>query len=106
MIPELTVEQLKEELGSQNPPTLIDVREDEELEISRFPAYVHIPLMSLPDHVNTLDRDANLVIVCRTGNRSGRAVLYLRQLGFGNVRNLVGGINDWVRKFDPEQPLY
>lgn len=106
LVPEVTVIDLKAELDSPNPPILLDVREEDELEISRFPTFQHIPMYELQGRVSELDPSSDLVIVCRSGNRSGRVAAYLLQLGFSRVRNLTGGINEWVRLIDPTQPQY
>lgn len=105
-IPEVTVTQLKQELDSEAPPTLIDVREADELEISRFPKYRHIPMRELVARIQELDAAENMVIVCRSGNRSGQVTAYLARAGFTNVRNLVGGINEWARIVDPSLARY
>jgi adenylyltransferase/sulfurtransferase len=90
----------------ESAPVLIDVRESDELEISRFPAYTHIPMSEITSRLAEIDPGSDLVIVCRTGNRSARVTAYLLQAGYPRVRNLAGGINEWVRLVDPSQPVY
>ncbi len=85
---------------------LLDVREDYELKTSRLDPCVHIPLDDLPDNIDKLDKEKSYVVICRTGNRSNTAAKFLRAQGFKDVRNLVGGINDWVEKIDPTMKKY
>lgn len=85
---------------------LLDVREKFELEISRLPNIVHIPLSRLPTTLGSLDKDAEIIVICRTGRRSGHATDYLRDQGFRKARNLVGGMNAWARDVDPNTQTY
>jgi len=106
VIPEVSPEELKRELDSTGPPIIIDVREAEELEISRFANFIHIPMMEIPSRMGELDRNADLVIVCRIGERSAHVAHYLAQAGFSKVRNLAGGINRWAALIDPSVAQY
>jgi rhodanese-related sulfurtransferase len=71
---------------------LVDVREPAELTDGVLPGSVNIPLGQLPVRVGELDRDRRVVLVCRSGGRSGRAAEWLVQQGFGDVVNLSGGM--------------
>ena len=53
-----------------------------------------------------LEKSDELVVYCHHGNRSARAVDFLRRMGFENVRNLTGGINAWSLEIDPSVPRY
>ncbi|HVT13546.1 MAG TPA: rhodanese-like domain-containing protein [Fimbriimonadaceae bacterium] len=106
MTPEITVKQLQEELASDHPPIVVDVREAEELEISRLSAYVHIPMMELPNRLSELDKEAAYVILCRSGSRSARVTVYMLQSGFKHVRNVAGGINRWASEIDSRVAQY
>jgi len=105
-VPSITPEQLHTELQGPNPPLLIDVRESDELEISRLDPITHIPLGDIPARLAELDRDADIVVVCRSGGRSGQAVAYMLQSGFMRVRNLTSGMNGWAQTVDPSLPVY
>lgn len=107
-VPEITPDQLKQRLDTGEPLVLIDVRERHEWEISNLEAHgaLLIPLGDLPDRLDEIDADADIVVYCRTGNRSGGAVRWLRARGYQNVWNLSGGINDWAIRIDPEMPTY
>lgn len=98
--------ELNVELGSDFPPTLVDVREEEELSISKLPNAHHIPLRTLLDRVGELDPEDDLVIYCRSGARSASAVAFLAKRGFKRVRNLETGINGWARTVDPSMSVY
>lgn len=106
MIPEVTVEELAGELKTENPPVILDVREDYELEHSRLDPHVLIPLSDLPDRFTELDPGKPVVVICRTGNRSGTATKFLLAQGFASVRNLVGGMNEWVENVDGTMEKY
>lgn len=105
-VPEVEPVELAAELRGPNAPMLLDVREDEEREISVLEGDVHIPMAELLDRLDELDRTANMVVYCRTGNRSARVTAYLLARGFTNVRNLAGGINEWARLVDPSLRTY
>ena len=106
MIPEVTVEELAEELKDGSPLVVLDVREDYELDHSRLDPHVLIPLGDLPDRFTELDPAVPVVVICRTGNRSGTATRFLLNQGFVSVRNLVGGMNEWVEKVDSSMEKY
>lgn len=107
MIPEIDASALRAELDGANPPQVLDVRENDELEVSRLPdAIVHIPLGDLPSRIGELDKTADWVVICRGGGRSGKAVQFLLSNGFERVRNLVGGMNGYAQTVDPTLPVY
>ena len=85
---------------------LIDVREPHELEISRIEGAVLIPLGSLAARMHELDSSEEMVVFCKSGSRSARAVELLAGAGFRKQKNLKGGINAWARQVDPSLPLY
>ena len=85
---------------------LIDVREPHEYQICSIPHARLIPLGDLPKRVHELDSAEDIVLHCRTGVRSGKAVDFLRQAGFRRVKNMVGGILAWSDKVDPRVPKY
>jgi sulfur-carrier protein adenylyltransferase/sulfurtransferase len=105
-VPEVSVEELKAMRDRRDPYVLVDVREPHEIAISSFPESVKIPLGSLPENVNRLSTADEIVVHCKTGGRSARAVQFLRQAGFRKVRNLAGGINRWAEVVDPTMPKY
>lgn len=85
---------------------LVDVREPHEFEIARLPDATLIPLNALPARVHELDSSREIVLHCHHGQRSMRALEFLRQSGFRKLKNLRGGIDAWSRDVDPSVPRY
>jgi sulfur-carrier protein adenylyltransferase/sulfurtransferase len=105
-VPEITVEELKAMQDRREDFVLVDVREPHEFEICAFPDSVRIPLGSLPANLNRLSTADEIVVHCKTGGRSAKAVKLLRDAGFRKVRNLAGGITRWSERIDPAMPRY
>ncbi len=105
MIPRITVQQLRDLLASENPPFLLDVRNDHELETSKLNFDAHIPLPEIEARAGELDRSRPWVVYCRMGGRSYTACAHLESLGY-EVSNLEGGINAWAEEIDPSMPTY
>jgi adenylyltransferase/sulfurtransferase len=106
---EVTVEQLKAMQDRREPFFLLDVREPQEFQICRIPGSTLIPLGELPNRVGELPTGPDappLVVHCKMGARSAKAVKLLRDRGFTESRNLVGGILAWIDRVDPTQPKY
>ncbi len=104
--PEITPTELAARLGSEDAPFLLDVREPEEWEIAHLPGAHLIPNLQLPERVTELTGAREVVVYCKSGERSGRATRLLLELGFANVRNLRGGIDAWTDQVDPSLPRY
>jgi rhodanese-related sulfurtransferase len=102
----MTPQELFAELEAGANPVLLDVREADELEISVLPGVVHLPLGELANRLDELDPEADTVVICRTGGRSGRATSFLQGQGFRRVRNLETGMNGWAQSVDPTMPVY
>jgi cysteine synthase/rhodanese-related sulfurtransferase len=96
----IRVTDLHAHLQNAGKPMLIDIREPELFCQGTLDGAVNIPLEVLSQRVGELpeDREAPIVTVCGIGKFSKNAVLYLKSLGFRNVRSLKGGVNEWVRK--------
>ncbi len=99
-------QELARRLNNGNSIRLIDVREPNELEISRLPHAELIPLGQLAAHLKELDSAQEIVLFCRSGSRSTRALELLVSAGFRKVKNLRGGINAWAQEVDPTLPRY
>ena len=97
---------LADELASDSPPLLLDVREPWEADIATIPGSTLIPLGELDARTAELDPAASVVVYCHLGVRSEYAARLLAGAGFGNVRNLVGGIDAWSRAVDPAVARY
>ena len=104
-MPEITPLELAERLRAGD-IDLIDVREPHEWDIAHIPGARLIPLGNLPAAVPSLDRTRDIVVQCRSGARSGRAVRLLQAAGFTRVRNLAGGILRWSDDVDPTVAKY
>lgn len=74
---------------------LVDVREQWEYDEGHIPGITLIPMNEVPGRLDEIPRDKTVVLTCRSGNRSGQTSEYLRQSGFDNVHNMVGGILAW-----------
>ena len=85
---------------------LIDVREPHELEISKIDGAKLIPLGQLAARMSELDSADEIVLFCKSGTRSARALELLASAGFRKMKNLKGGINAWAREVDHSLPVY
>jgi molybdopterin/thiamine biosynthesis adenylyltransferase/rhodanese-related sulfurtransferase/molybdopterin converting factor small subunit len=108
-VPETTVEQLKARMDDGDQPFILDVREPNEYQICRIPGSILIPLGELPKRLAELPSGAgapDIVVHCKMGGRSARAVGQLVEHGFTHVQNLKGGILEWIDRVDPSQSKY
>ncbi|WP_240914811.1 molybdopterin-synthase adenylyltransferase MoeB [Roseimicrobium sp. ORNL1] len=105
-IPAMTVQELQELRESGAPFTLLDVREAFERDIAIIEGAEHIPLGQLGERLEEIPRDKKLVVHCKSGGRSAKAVGLLREAGFDDVWNVTGGINAWSKEIDPSVALY
>ncbi len=105
-IPEITPVELKQKMDAHQPFVLIDVREPHEYQICRIPGSKLIPLGEVPKRMNELDSADEIVVHCKSGMRSARAVELLMKSGFGKIHNLKGGILAWSDQVDPSVPKY
>jgi adenylyltransferase/sulfurtransferase len=105
---ELTASELKSRLDSGSPVQLIDVREEYEWDIANLGAHGAklIPLGEVAERMSEIDRDAEVVVYCRSGKRSESAIRHLQAQGFTNLVNLRGGINAWATEVDPDMGTY
>ena len=103
---ETTVEDLKTRIDRRAPTFILDVREPQEYQICSIPGATLIPLGDLPRRLQELDRDADMIVHCKSGARSAKAVKLLQEAGFWRSKNLQGGILAWIDRIDPTQPKY
>lgn len=107
MLPEITVHDLKARMEDEADQfVLVDVREPNEAEICRIPDAILIPLGELADRLHELDRDSDIVIHCKGGVRSAKALELLLDNGFENASHVTGGITAWSKEIDPSVPTY
>ncbi len=98
--------ELKAKLDRGDKFDLIDVREPHEYQIAKIPGARLIPLGDLPKRLAEIDPNAEIVMHCKSGGRSQKAVDLLKASGYRNVRNMTGGITAWSDKVDPSVPKY
>lgn len=102
---EVSVEELKAKRDRGVDLFLLDVREPHEYRIANLNGYL-VPLNELPNRIKELDPSKQIIVYCHHGMRSARAVDFLRQSGFTDVKNLAGGIDQWSLKIDPTLARY
>jgi sulfur-carrier protein adenylyltransferase/sulfurtransferase len=105
-VPEVTVEELKAKRDRGEDVFVLDVREPNEYQICRIEGSKLIPLGELASRTAELDPDREMVVHCKMGGRSAKAVALLQERGFTRVRNLKGGILSWIDRVDPSQSKY
>jgi adenylyltransferase/sulfurtransferase len=106
-IPQISVQELKRRIDAHEDVFVLDVREPHEAQIVNIGAPL-IPLGELPKRLDELaaQKDQDIVIHCKSGGRSQKAALLLKNAGFPHVENLAGGILAWADKIDPTLPKY
>jgi adenylyltransferase/sulfurtransferase len=103
---EIDVTEVKAKMDRGDDFVLVDVREPHEYQICRIPNSKLIPLGEVPKRVNELNTADEIVVHCKMGGRSAKAVEFLKQAGFRKVKNMKGGILAWSDKVDPTVPKY
>ena len=105
-VAEIEPAELARRLHEGPPLELIDVREPGEWEVAHIEGARLVPLGQLQGSLPTFDRSREIVVMCRSGQRSAAAVRRLQAAGFRRVRNLAGGILRWSEEVDPSVPRY
>ena len=103
---EITAQELKARLDKGDDLFILDVREPAEYAVCKLNGSTLIPLGEVAKRLNELDNSREIVVHCKLGGRSAKAVDILRSAGFQKVKNLVGGIDGWAQKVDPTMPRY
>ncbi|MEK4874784.1 sulfurtransferase TusA family protein [Bacillus sp. FSL W8-0102] len=88
-------EELEKRIERNEKITILDVREQEEYAIARIPEAKNIPLGELNSRMEELNREEEIYVICRTGNRSDRASQLLAENGFQHVKNVIPGMSEW-----------
>jgi len=102
----ITPSDLSNQLQNGSNVVLLDVREPHEWDICQIPDSTFIPEGDVLARMNELDTADDIVLICRTGIRSARALNQLREVGFSKLKNLVGGLHGWSDDVDPSVPKY
>jgi adenylyltransferase/sulfurtransferase len=105
-VPVMTVAELDRRRRERSDLDLVDVREPHEWDIGRIEGARLAPLSSFADALRSLDSARDVVVYCKSGGRSAKAVRQLRAAGFRRVWNLEGGILRWSEEIDPTVPRY
>jgi adenylyltransferase/sulfurtransferase len=102
---DIAVEDLKALRDQGADFVLVDVREPREFEVCNLGGQL-IPLGQLADRMDELDAGSHVVVHCKSGGRSAKAVELLRGSGFSNTWNVQGGILAWIDRIDPSLTRY
>ena len=103
---DITVKELKERMDRGDAPRLIDIREPHEHAICTIPGAELIPAAQFIQRLGEFEPGTEIVVHCKSGARSGRAVEMMKARGFTNARNLTGGVLAWIDQVDPSQRKY
>lgn len=104
---EITVKELKEKMDSGESIELIDVRQSDEYQKAKIEGAKLIPLGVIVRRMDEIDNSKPIVVHCKMGGRSAKAIEFLERAGFeGDMSNLVGGITAWSDEVDPSVPKY
>lgn len=107
MVKELDPTEFLTRRNAGEPMTLLDVREDWEINLAPVPSeVVRIPMGQIADRATELDPTQEIVVICRSGGRSAQVAHFLERQGFKSVANLTGGILAWSRDLDASIPQY
>ena len=94
-INEIEASRLETMIEARTPIRILDVRNEDELKSGIIPGSLHIPLADLEKRKSELDRESEIIVYCRSGARSARAIQLLQAHGFSRLKNLKGGILAW-----------
>ncbi|WP_062047979.1 rhodanese-like domain-containing protein [Bacillus sp. JCM 19034] len=94
-IEQLDAEELAVLLKEENDTIVIDVREYDEYDQAHIPGIPLIPMHTIPQHVEKLEKSQSYLFICRSGSRSQQVALYLKEQGFDDVKNFAGGMLTW-----------
>jgi adenylyltransferase/sulfurtransferase len=104
-IPQISVKELKSRIDAGEDVFILDVREPYEYQIANIGGKL-IPQNEVPQRLAEIDRDREIVVQCRSGQRSQRIAEFLQQSGYRKVTNLAGGILAWADEIDPKMQKY
>lgn len=91
----IAARELLQRIEGRTAPRIVDVREPGEFAAGHVPGAENIPLSRLPGEYHRLGQGEEIVLVCRSGNRSARAQQFLIRQGYTRTRNLTGGMAEW-----------
>ena len=103
---EITVQELKSRMDNGSELQILDVREPFEVAIASIEGTLKIPMNSVPERINELDPEKELIIHCKSGVRSAKVCDYLSENNFNKLINVKGGIKAWAKEIDPSVSIY
>jgi adenylyltransferase/sulfurtransferase len=102
----INVHELKRKMENNGAFAIVDVREEFEYDIARIEGSKLIPLGELPERLNELQKDEEIILLCKSGTRSAHAAQLLRAAGFARAYSLEGGVDAWADQIDPAMQKY
>lgn len=87
--------EVRRRLGTGESLFIVDVREEDEVAAGMIPGATHIAMGTVPDRLRDIPNDIEVILVCRSGNRSGRVYDYLEANGYTRTINMNGGMLAW-----------
>ncbi|HYW49146.1 MAG TPA: rhodanese-like domain-containing protein [Gemmatimonadaceae bacterium] len=106
MLSNLTPLEIRDALAQRDDITLVDVREPVEHAIASIEGAILVPLRTLPERLDSLPREHEIMLLCHHGMRSEMAGNFLLAQGFSRVSHMVGGIDRWTDDVDSTIPKY
>lgn len=103
-VKEITVHDLEKKISKED-VWILDVREDYEYQLSNIGGFL-IPLNKVVNRMEEIPKDRQVIVMCKMGGRSQKAIELLQEQGFENLVNLKGGIVAWQKEVDPSLPAY
>ena len=101
----MSAQQLEAHLQSAT-PLLLDVREPWEFDICHIEGSTNMPMGQVPQRLDELRAQDEIVVICHHGIRSQQVIWFLRQQALENLVNLDGGVDAWARTVDADMPVY
>ena len=87
-------------------PLLLDVREPWEFDICHIDGSINMPMAQVPQRLDELPADDEIIVICHHGIRSQQVIWFLRQQALESLVNLDGGVDAWARTVDTDMPVY
>tara|TARA_B100000287_G_C20545674_1_gene746440 strand:+ start:237 stop:557 length:321 start_codon:yes stop_codon:yes gene_type:complete len=106
MVIEIDVKTLNEKILNKEDFILIDVRTDSEYYLSNIKQAIHIPMNTIPENLESLDKSKEIIVQCKSGIRSEKVCEFLLNNNYKNVKNLKGGIVAWAKEIDQKIIVY
>ena len=106
MVTEIDVKTLNEKILNKEDFILIDVRTDSEYYLSNIKQAIHIPMNTIPENLESLDKSKEIIVQCKSGIRSEKVCEFLLNNNYKNVKNLKGGIVAWAKEIDQKIIVY